>query len=167
MRNLTISKTEKTFIATLEDCFELLKKDIDFDIIQYRKKYAAVIDQIPLLPKELMELLALFKVPTEEMDKEMDDPCLESCFVCDALFEKNQGEAVKIPLCGHRAHAECLRRVGCCTCIFCGNGIRSSLYSVIKASQLKEKALEAANKQEEDEESIILDIKVPEKADTL
>jgi hypothetical protein len=147
-------------VATLEDCFELLQKDVDFDMIGYRQKYASVIDKPPLLSKELHSLLESHKVPNDEMGKEMDNPCMEACFVCDALFEKNQGEAVKIPFCGHRAHIECLRRESTPICQFCGNGIRSSLYSSIKSTQLMEKTLNEANKQSNDENDALLDIKI-------
>lgn len=96
------------------------------------------------------------------MGEELEDPCLEACFVCDALFEKNQGVAVKVPFCGHRAHIECLRRDLTSYCTVCGNGIRSSLFSHLRS---KKQSAEAKKQLEAQEEEPDLDIKVPQITD--
>lgn len=142
--NLKLSNLQATFTAGLEESFTQLVSGQELDVVVFRSTYSAIVDQVPLHIKELEYLVEKNKVSEEEMGEELEDPCKESCFVCDALFEKNQGVAVKIPFCDHRAHIECIRKDSTTVCKFCGNGIRSSLYSTVKSALLKEKALKDA-----------------------
>ena len=96
-----------------------------------------------------MEYLVEFlKVPTEELGVELEDPVLESCFCCDQIFEEADINVVKVPLCLHRAHLECLRKLSKTYCTFCGNGIRSSIFCYLRSKKLTKLALDQVTAQE-------------------
>ena len=155
---MSAAKKEKEFEETLEESFKKSQNEPDFDLIKYKKNFSHLIDEKPLTLKEMEYLVDFLKVADEEMGEEMENPCLEACFSCDALFEKNQGVAVKVPFCDHRAHVECLRRNKSSYCSICGIGIRAALFSFVKSKKLKQ---EAINQAEAPEDTPDLDITVP------
>ena len=117
------------------------------------RKYSHIIDEESLVLKELEFLIEFFKVPMEELGVELEDPVLESCFCCDQIFEATDINVVTVPLCLHRAHLECLRKVSKTYCTFCGNGIRSSLFSFLRSKKLSKLALDQVTAQEEEPDS--------------
>lgn len=159
---MSANKKGQEFQESLDEAFQKVQTDSHFDVAKFKKSFAGMFDDKELSLKEMEHLVDFHKVPIEEMGEEMDDPCMEACFICDALFEKNQGVAIKIPFCGHRAHIECIRRVQTGYCTICGNGIRSSLYSLIKSKKQTEEAKNQALAQGDGDD---LDINVPHLGD--
>lgn len=107
--------------------------------------------------KELEYLVEFLKVPTDELGVELEDPVLESCFCCDQFFEASDLNVVKVPLCLHRAHLECLRKLSKTYCTFCGNGIRSSIFCFLRSKKLSKLALEQVTAQEGEPDNDIRD----------
>lgn len=159
-RKRSAAKKEEEFLGSLEATLTKVHSNPDFDLVTYKKEFPNLIDSKALTLKELEFMVDSLKVPTEEMGEEMEDPLLEACFVCGALFEKNQGVAVKVPFCGHRAHIECIRRDLTNFCSVCGNGVRSSLFSYIKSLTSSQEAKKQAAAH--DDEHLDLEINVPD-----
>ena len=88
--------------------------------------------------KEMELLVEFFKVPQDQLGIELDNPLLESCYICDALFEKTHLNVIALPFCGHRVHLDCLRQKEKLYCSFCGNGVRSSLLSYLRGQILEQ-----------------------------
>ena len=131
----------------------MLNDNHQFDVVQYLRIYPAIVNEIPLIQKELELYLEYLKVPAEQVGAELEDPVLESCFACDAIFESNHVNVVSAALCGHRAHLECIRRLEKPICHFCGNGLRSALFSYIRSKQLTQRALKQLEDAEKEEEA--------------
>lgn len=108
-------------------------------------------EEHPLLPHELELLVHRFGVDAEQLGVELDEPIYEACFCCKSFFEKKD-QVVKMPYCGHRAHVNCLKSQPKCYCLYCGNGIRSSLFAFIRSFRFSDLAKKNVEKQEIEEE---------------